>query len=67
MEDWKIKAAAMELRRCIECRSDGDLTGPAVLNLVDALGGDPVLVTEFVGKPALTAAYLVSLLLTQPD
>jgi hypothetical protein len=26
-----------------------------------------VLVTEFVGKPALTAAYLVSLLLTQPD
>ena len=64
--NWQIRASAMELRRCIEARAEGDMTGPAVLNLVDALGGDAQLIQEFVGKPQLTATYLVTLLLTQP-
>lgn len=65
--DYRLNNAAWNLRRAIEFRSDGELTGPAVQELVIALGGNPQLITEFVGKPMLTAAYLVSLVLTQPE
>jgi hypothetical protein len=63
----QVSFAAMNLRMAIEGRADGDLTGPAVQELVYALGGNPNLLPEFVGKPALTAAYLVALVLTQPE
>ena len=65
--DMQIQLAAMQLRLTIEMRADGDSTGPAVMNLVCALGGDSTLLPEFVGKPALTAAYLVALVLSQPQ
>ena len=64
---FEVRLAAMQLRRCIEGRVEGDMTGPAVLDLVSALGGDASLIPEFVGRPALTAAYLVALVLTQSE
>jgi hypothetical protein len=65
--DSRITSTAFELRRCIEMRSDGDITAPAVLNLVSQLGGNSSLIPELAGKPALVAVYLISLVLTQPD
>lgn len=62
-----VKAAAFQLRESIEFGFDAQSVATSVLNLVDALGGNPTFVRELVGKPELLTAYLVSLILTQPD
>jgi hypothetical protein len=69
MIDPYVKSMALQVRFAIEANAGGDLTGPAVLELVQALGGNPhVLASASAnGKHQLVATYLLALVLTQPD
>lgn len=63
----RLFSAAARLREAIEGGADGDIVGPDVLELVHALGGDPQVIFNAAGRPALVAVYLVTLLLTSSE
>lgn len=65
--DAFVFSQALNLRHAIEGRCGGDTVGPLVLDLVAALGGQPDVMIELSGKPSAQAAYLVALLLTNPN
>ncbi len=67
--DTYIQSQAWQVRMALESQAPGDITAPAVQNLISALGGDSNFPQQasLAGNSHLVGIYLVALLLTQPQ